>query len=212
MRDHFTGTLARRADFPRLGFLLAHIQALLNLLGKRVSANGHVARECAGASGHDVDVAESGADVDDGDRLLGNNRVVGLVGILDGEGGHIHDHWLQLGLANDHAVVGDDFLLGRHQQKLHLASGATLAADQLVINLHVVLGEGDVVLGFPRNLLLQFLGCHGRDLDLLDDDGVSRDGGGHLFAFDPEVVAQRLDGLDHGGLVHDRAVDDGLRR
>ena len=118
----------------------------------------------------------------------------------------------QLGLANDHAVVGDDFLLGRHQQKLHLAPAAALAADELVINLHVVLGKWDVVLGFPRNLLFQFLGRHGRDLDLLDDDGVAGDGGGHLFAFDPEVVAQRLDGLDHGGLVHDRAVDDSLRR
>jgi hypothetical protein len=40
---------------------------------------------------------------------------------------------------------------------------------------------------------------------------VSGNGCGYLFAFDPEVVAQSLDGLDHGGLVHDRTVDDGLR-
>jgi len=55
-----------------------------------------------------------------------------------------------------------------------------------------------------------FLGCHGRDLIFLMITGV-RNGCATSLPFDPEVVAQSLDGLDHGGLVHDRAVDDSLR-
>jgi hypothetical protein len=81
-----------------------------------------------------------------------------------------------------------------------------------VIDFNIVFGEGDVMLGLPGNLFLQLLGCHGRDLNLLDDDGMSGDGCGHLLAFDSEIVAEGLDGLDHSGLVHDSAVDDGLRR
>ena len=84
--------------------------------------------------------------------------------------------------------------------------------DQLVVDLDLVGAEGDVLLGLDLQLLAQLLGRHLRDLDLLDDHRVAGDRGGDLLVADAQRGAQAADGIDDGALVHDRAVDDGLRR
>ena len=211
LRNHVTYDFADRSDFPRLGFLLANVQPLLNLFGERVTSDGDVAGECAGSASDDVDVRQSRADVDDGDGFLGHHGIVCLESVLDGEGGDIHDHRHQLRLTNDHAVVGDDFFLRGNQQKLHLPAGR-IVADDLVVDLDVVLGKRNVVLGLPRDLLFQLLGGHRRDLDLLDDHRMARNRRCDLTTLDAQVVAEGANRLDHRTLVHDGAVDDGLRR
>src|SRR5262249_19120257 len=97
------------------------------------------------------------------------------------------------------------------EEKLHLTA-RVLRAHHLVVELDVVLRERDVVLGLPGNLLGELILGHDRDRDLLDDHTVAGDGEGDVLAADAAALPDRADRLDDRALVHDRSVDDALRR
>src|SRR5690606_7595267 len=81
-----------------------------------------------------------------------------------------------------------------------------------VVETDVIDVERDVLLGLPPDLLREILRGHRRHLDLLDDDGVTGQRGGETRGLDPGRGDQPVQGIDHERGVHDRAVDDRLRR
>ena len=149
------------------------------------------------APGEDVDVGDRGADVDQRDDAAGLDRVVGLVGVLEGEGVHVHEDRRLAGLGDDARVVGDLVLLDGDQQDVHRLAAAGLEHD--VVEVDVVDVEGDVLLGFPADRLGQLLGGHGRQGDLLDDDGVARQGGPEVGIPDVQGGNDAVDGVDDQG-------------
>ena len=86
------------------------------------------------------------------------------------------------------------------------------AFDDLVVEGHVLDVERDVLLGLPVDGLGQLLRAHLGQRDLLDDHGVAGNAGGDVGRLDLLRGEEPLDGVDHRPGVHDRAVDDRLRR
>ena len=74
--------------------------------------------------------------------------------VLHGEGVDVDDHRLELGVARELRVVVDLVALGGDEQEVHLA-GLGAAAQHLVVDLHVLDVEGDVLLGLPLDLLVE---------------------------------------------------------
>jgi hypothetical protein len=104
----------------------------------------------------------------------------------------------------------DHLLFGGDQKDLHLTAGV-LRRDDVVVDLDVVLGQADVVVDQKRELVFELGLGHGRQNDLLDDDRVPGDGDRYVFLAQPQSPPQVADRVDDGRLVHNRAVDDGLR-
>ena len=86
------------------------------------------------------------------------------------------------------------------------------AAEDLVVEVDVLDVEGDVLLGLPGDGLGQFGLGHGRQRDLLDDDGGARERGGDLRGLDAAALEEPPDGVGDGRAVDDGAVDDGVGR
>ena len=122
-------------------------------------------------------------DVQQRDHAAGVDAVVDLVAVLEGEDVDVHDLRRLAGLADGRGVVADLVLLDRDQQHVHVPAGAA-ALDHLVVEGHVLDVEGDVLLGLPVDRLGQLLRAHLGQADLLDDDRVARDAGGHLGGLD----------------------------
>ena len=159
--------------------------------------------------GKDVDVGDGSADVDEGDDAARLDRVVGLVGVLEGEGVHVHERRGLPHLRDDARVVADLVLLDGHEQDVHRLAARRIEDD--VVEVDVVDVEGDVLLGFPADRLGQLLGRHRRKGDLLDDDGVAGEGRAEVVVADGEGRDHPVDRVDDQGGVHDGAVDDRLR-
>ena len=152
-----------------------------------------------------------GASVDQYHRLSRDRCIAGsFVGILQREGGHIHHHRIEFGFASHGGVVANHLFLCRHQQHLRLARDVR-RAQRLIVDLDLIAGERYVLLGLDQHLPLEFIGRERRNRDLLDDHRVARDGDGHVAPPDAQPIAKRAQGIHHRALVHDRAVDDGVR-
>ena len=93
-----------------------------------------------------------------------------------------------------------------------MLSPAPAGLERDVVEVDVVDVEGDVLLGLPLDRLGQLLRRHGRERDLLDDHGVAGKGGGVIGILDVFAGVQPRDRLHDQRRVHDRPVDDRLRR
>ena len=118
------------------------------------------------------------------------------------------------GLRDDAGVVGDFFFLRRDQQHFHraLRVGAAAGIENLVVEVHVLDVERDVLLGFPVDRLVELGGGHHRQRDLLDDDGVARERGRDLLRLERLRLEDAADRLGDGGAVDDGAIDDAVGR
>ena len=82
----------------------------------------------------------------------GFGAVVHFVGVLKSERVHVNDHRDAAGLADDARVVGDLLFLRGHEQDFHRALAADVATiENLVVQVHVLDIEGNVLFGFPVN-------------------------------------------------------------
>ena len=88
---------------------------------------------------------------------LGLEPVVQLVGVLQREGVDVDDDRRAARLRDDAGVVGNLFLLGGDQQHFHraLRIGAAAGIENLVVQIDVLDVEGDVLLGFPVDRLVE---------------------------------------------------------
>ena len=158
---------------------------------------------------HHVDVHDGGADVQERHHAARVDPVVDLVAVLEGEDVHVHDRGVPARLRDRRRVLADLVLLDRDEQHVHVPARAA-ALDDLVVEGDVLDVERDVLLRLPVDGLRELLGAHLREADLLDDDGVAGDAGGHVARLDLVLLEQALDRVDHGPGVHDRAVHDRL--
>jgi hypothetical protein len=81
-----------------------------------------------------------------------------------------------------------------------------------VVDVGLLVGVGDVVLGLPDDALRELLLLHDGQGDLLDDDRIARDRDGHVLGRDLVLLEDEADGLDDRGRVDDRPLDDGVVR
>ena len=79
---------------------------------------------------------------------------VELEDVLHGERVDVDDERLELRLARELRVVVDLVALGGDEQEIHLP-GLGPPAQHLVVDLHVLDVEGDVLLGLPLDLLVE---------------------------------------------------------
>ena len=84
----------------------------------------------------------------------------------------------------------------------------------MVVDEHLVDGERDVVLGLETNDVVDLLGRHLGNLDLLDDELAAADGDDRVGALDAGLLHRFLDGVGHrrgvvDGPVGDRVGDQG---
>ena len=86
------------------------------------------------APGEDVDVGDRGADVDERDDAARLDRVVRLVGVLEGEGVHVHEDGRLARLGDDARVVGDLVLLDRDEEDVHRLAAAGLEHDVVEVD------------------------------------------------------------------------------
>ena len=107
-------------------------------------------------------------------------------------------------------VVVDDVLLDRDEEDFHLALFVGQRSENLEIEVHLFDLEGDVLLGLPLDLLLEFRLGHEGQLDLLHDQGVAGDRRRDVPVLQLEVRDEVADRLDDNGRVHDDAIDDGF--
>ena len=160
----------------------------------------------------DVDVGGAGAGVQQGDDAAGLEAVVGLVGVLQGEGVDVHDDRRAPGLGDDAGVVADLVLLRRHQQHVHGALRRRRGDQDLVVEVHVLDVEGDVLLGFPVDGLGELLLGHRRQRDLLDDDRVTGQRRRDVLGPELGVGEQAPDGVGDRAAVDDGAIDNAVGR
>jgi hypothetical protein len=133
-----------------------------------------------------------------------------LEGVLDAERVDVDDLGLEARLAHDAGEVVDLVLLRGHEQEVHL-TGLGAAAQDLVVDVHDLDVEGNVLLGLPRDLLGELGLRHDGDGDLADDDALPVDADGNVTRGNALRGPDRREGVDDGRAVHDVAVDDGLR-
>ena len=209
-----TDALDRLATFHLLGAVERQVELFLYGFSICVAADRHVAREERLVAGENIDVDGARARVQQDDHGLGVETVVHLVGVLEREGVHVHDHRHPTGLRDDAGIVRDLFFLGRDEQDVHCAGrlGAGSRVENLVIEVHILDVEGDVLFGLPVNRLGELRGGHHRQIDLLDDHGVARQRGGDLLRPERLVLEDTADGVGDRGAVDDGAVDDAVGR
>ena len=203
------GDDARALEVLRL--LEGDVELALDLLGDVVAAVGDVAGERAGAVGDDVDRRQAGPHVDDGEGLIRRDPPVHLEDVLHGEGVDVDDQRLELGAAGDLRVVADLVALGGDEEQIDLPRLGP-AAQHLVVDVHVLDVEGDVLLRLPLDLLVELGRGHHRHRDLADDDGLPADAERHVLLLDLGLGEDLPQPLDDGLRVHHVAVDDRLRR
>jgi hypothetical protein len=153
-----------------------------------------------------------GPHVDQHRRLPRRRHLVGrLEGVLQRERHEVDHHGLQLRLARHGSEVAHDLLLGRHQEHLHLPIRRP-RAEGLEVELDIILGKRNMSLGLDGDPGHELARRHRRHGDLLDDHRVPGDGQRHLAAPQAEACIERPHRLHHGALIHDRPVDDAVRR
>jgi hypothetical protein len=215
-RLHFLerDALDRVAALDLLGALERQVQLFLHRLGVGIAAHRDVACEDRLIAGNDVDVDRAGAGVEQHDHGAGFQPVVDLVGVLQREGVDIHDYRQASGLGDDAGIVGDLFLLRRHQQDVHGARRllARAGVENLVVEIHVLDVERDVLLRFPVDGLGELGLGHDRQVDLLDDDRVAGERSGDFLGLERLVLENTADRVGDRGAVDDRPVDDAVGR
>jgi hypothetical protein len=163
-------------------------------------------------SRQNVDVGDAGPHVDQCHDLPRIEVVIHLVRVLDREDVHVDDGGSLARLADDRRVVGHLVLLHRDQQDLHVVPPRLPLRQHHVVQPDVVDVERDVLFRLPLNRVGELLLGHGRELDLLDDHGMARQGRGEARPLGLRRVVQAVDRIHHERRVHDGAIDDGLRR
>ena len=105
-------------------------------------------------------------------------------------------------------MVLDQLPLGGHEEDGHLEAFA-IRIEDLEVEFDVVHVEGDVLLGFPADLLAGLAFLHPVHRDLLDDHVAAADGRHDLLGLDPGGREQAPHGIGDDAGVHDLALDDG---
>ena len=217
--DHIDGglgvldrpTLHLAPQLQRLRLFVAQAEHLLDRLRVSVAAQRGVPGELRHPVLQDVDVHDRRPQVDQADDLLAIQLIRQLEGVLEGEGIHIDHHGVETGRGDDREVIVDDVLLHRDQQDVQLVGVGIGALQDLKVQVDVLDGVRDILLGLERDRLLQLFGLHLGDSDLLDDDRVPRHGDHDVLRLDLILGEDLLDCRDHRPGVHDDSVDDGLR-
>ena len=143
--------------------------------------------------------------------MLRRDAAAQLEEVLDGEGVDVDDERLELRAPRDLRVVVDLVALGGDQEQVHL-TGLGAALEDLVVDVHVLDVEGDVLLRLPLDLLVELGGGHHRHGDLADDHGLAADAESDLALLDLGLREGAAEPVDDGLRVHDVAVDDRLGR
>jgi len=91
---------------------------------------------------------------------------------LDREGVDVDHAGAEAGLTHDIDVVVDHVLLRSDEKDIHLPLIVVLIEDRDV-DVHIVDVEGNVLLGFPLDALVELIAGHDRQVDLSQDDGVA---------------------------------------
>ena len=177
--------------------------------GVVMTAEGDVAREDGGSAAHHVGLHDAGADVDESHRFLRDPGMVELELVLDGEGVEIHHERLESRLFHHGHVLEDLDLLHRHQDHGHGVGGLT---DDLIVEKHVVDGEGDVVLGLEGDGVRQLLRGHLGQRHSLHDRLTSGDGDHGRRALDARFLHALLHRVAHERGFLDRALADYIVR
>ena len=170
-----THAVGRLALLDALSALERQAEFLLDGLGEGVAAHRDVAREERLLAADDIDIHAARARVQQRDHRSRFDVIVGLEGVLHGKRVDIDHHRRQARLADHIGVIADLLLLRRDEQDFHAALRiARRRGDDLVVEVHILDVERDVLFGLPVNRLGQLLLGHHRQVDLLDDDGVAR--------------------------------------
>ena len=203
----------RLAALQLVGLLVRQVQLLLQRLGVGVAADRDVAGEDRLIALEDVDVGGARPGIEQHHDLPRLDAVVHFEGVLQREGVDVDDHRAAPGLRDHAGVVGDLFLLRGDQQDVHggLPRQRVAGVQDLVVEVHVLDVEGDVLLGLPVDGFGELRLGHHRQRDLLDDHGVARQGRGDVARLDLAALEQPPDRIRHRRAVDDRAVDDAVR-
>ena len=201
----------RLALLQRLGLLEVEGEGLLQGIRELVAAERDVAPEDRLAAREDVHVHHGGADVQQGHDAGRIEAIVDLVAVLQREDVDVDEAGSPSGLGHDVLVVVDLLLLRGDEEDAHRLPRSARVEDD-VVEVDVVDVERDVLLRLPPYRLGELLFGHRRELDLLDDDRVARNGDGDVRVLDPGRREKAGDGLDDERGIHDRAIDDRLGR
>ena len=137
--------------------LVRQVQVLLQRFGVGVAADRDVAGEHRLVAVEDVDVDGAGAGVEQHDDLAGLEAVVGLVGVLQRERIDVDDDGVAARLRDHAGVVADLVFLRGDEQHFHAAArlGAGAGIEDLIVEIHVLDVERDVLLRLPVDRLVQ---------------------------------------------------------
>ena len=194
----------------RFGLVEGERKLLLDGVGVLVAPEGDVSPENRVRARQDVDIRDRCAHVDQSHDAACLDRIVRLERVLEGKGVHVDQHRVAPGLGDHARVVADLVLLHRDQKDVHRVARPRF--EDNVIEVDVVDVERDVLLGLPADRLRQLFGGHRGKADLLDDDGVARKGGPEVLIAHVRRRNEPVDRVDHEGRIHDRPIDNRLRR
>ena len=195
-----------------LGLLLAHAILAHDVLGELAAAERLLARVYGLIVSKHGNVHDVGSDIDQRDVLF--FAIVGELFLDQFERGlhrigfHVHDQGLQpRGLGYRHAVL--HFFLARGgDQHLHLLDIGGRGADHLIVEIDLLQGEGNVLVGLGLDLDAQLVVTQaGRYHDLLGDHRRRGQRHRHVLGACGQFFPAKLDRLRHGLEVGDIAVD-----
>jgi hypothetical protein len=147
--------------------------------------------------------------VDQPDHTAHRIRVVDLEGVMQGEGVDVDDRGVEPRVGEEAHLRLDEVALGRDEQDAHLHAVA-IRIEDLEVQLDRLHVEGDVLLRLPSHEFACLLLLHALDLDLLDDDVASADGGDDVLGLEPRLLDGAADGIGDDARIHDLAFDDGV--
>ena len=182
--------IAPRGSFAFFRFLrlfVRHAHFTLNGFRIAIPPDRNITREKRGAALNDIDIHDTGSDIDESSRILLRDRVVDRMHVFDREGIHIHDHRKQPGPFDEFCQLINLVFLGCDQNDRHLAlsiAGGRRRRQYAEVDVHLINIEGDVLLCSKPHLPLQLLIRHRRQANLFNDDRMPRNRHGNLLHLD----------------------------
>ncbi len=208
---------ARQDRLDRLGLLPRQIEGRGEGVGDVLAADADRADEPGGAAGVDGDVGQVGSDVDDhlAGAAVGAEALDGGDGIAQGadlgEGVEVQVDGAQLRGLHHVEGAGHHLGIGGYQEDAHHV-GAVLVAvllDELVVELHLLHRDGQVLAGLQVQALAEVVLGQQRQVDAADDDLLVGDAQRDLLALELEPLHEDAEGLLDPVWFLDDPVDDG---
>src|SRR5579872_2222160 len=194
--------------FQLFGILKAEVQFLLQNVRVLIPPHGNVAREERHSTTCDVDVHQTGANIEQRNGLIGRGVITELKGVLQGKGINIHDGRRLISLLKDARVALNLFTLDRKKQHVQRIARSGRRTQNVIAQIHIREVETNILQGFLVDGEFQFLLIRSTHRDALDNHGMSGNGSGYSGSLNLVLVKDFLDRGGNGKCIHDGAVDD----